>query len=422
MENLERKEYGNGMKFLVLLFSFLAVVMGGANVTSLAILLPSWTTEFGMTESQYAALAGAFSLGGVISCWLVSSLLDKFKPKLVYGIAYMIAGVTIILRGSIANFETAYVILILSGIFGIICIPGATKICSGFFSAKRMHQINGVIISGGAVGYFIGLNGTIPWSAALGGWAQLFRIFGIAMIIYGVLVIIIIPHVKDSESKLNQSLDVDATNYTFWRKIKEIFTSKNIMLMVLAEFFIAGSIMSFTNMGPMVFLDAWDGITAEKAGFYISMSNIGSTIGYYLIPWLALRLKAKKGWYIGAAIWSMCLFFLSPFTGNAVLTCIMINLAGFANGFGLIGPRTMMLEDPDCAGVKAGTAMGLLLETNNLGQVVFPIIMAACIPFLGISKAWIFMGALGLIGVILLAFGDEGGKKARAKAAAKNAA
>lgn len=421
--NNQLTPHNSGKKVTVVALCLLAMIMClGFNTTSLAILLPSWSEEMGFSTNQYGLLAGAVAMGTVWTAFIAGMMLDKFKPKTLMVGAIILNGLIMFSRGFISNFTTAYIILFLSGITAAMINPGCLKMANAWFDRKMTYKINGMLISGGAIGYFIGFNGTIPWATGLGSWARLFQVFGILIVILGVVFGILVPHIDEKHGAMNQDLKVETENYTLGRKIKETLTSKQILLCLIAEFFIAGAILTFSSVGPLAFTTIWSGLTVAQAGLVISMSNIGSTIGYWVLPPIADKFGFRKRFMIPAVLWSCCLYALSAYTGNIILSCVMINLAGFANGFGLIGARTLMMEHPDCAGIKAGTASGFLIELNKIGCVVFPLIFTTLFQSMGASTAWVGMFALGACGTIFLALTKETGRKAREKEEAKQKA
>lgn len=386
----------------------------GINTTSTAILLPTWTEEMGFSTAQYGLLAGGIAMGVVWTVWLTGLLLDKFNPKTMMAIFIVISGVSTFCRGYVSDFTTAYIALFCTGIANAMIIPGCLKMINVWFDAKMTYKLNGINISGGALGYFIGFNGTIPWSAALGGWDKLFQVYGVIIVILAVIYFFAIPTRTEAEGVMNKSLGIKTEEYTFGRKLKEALTSKQIILCSLAEFFFAGAILTFSSVGPLAFINIWEGLNTEDAGLMISMSNIGSSIGYWVMPFIADKfLKgARKKVMIPAMIFASFMYPASAFTGNILASCIMINIAGLSLGFGLIAARTLMMEHPDCAGVKAGIASGLLTELNKIGCVVFPLIFTTVMASSGALAGWIAMFAIGGIGaVICLALAQDTSKR-----------
>lgn len=375
----------------------------GINTTSTAILLPTWSEEMGFSTAQYGLMAGGIAMGVVWTVWLTGLLLDKFNPKNMMAIFIAISGISVFARGYVSDFTTAYIALFCTGIANAMIIPGCLKMINVWFDAKMTYKLNGINISGGALGYFIGFNGTIPWSTALGGWDKLFQVYGVIIVLLAVIYFIVIPTRTEAEGVMNKSLGINTEEYTFGRKLKEALTSKQIILCSLAEFFFAGSILTFSSVGPLAFINIWEGLSTEDAGLMISMSNIGSSIGYWVMPFIADKfLKgARKKVMIPAMIFAAFMYPASAFTGNILASCIMINIAGLSLGFGLIAARTLMMEHPDCAGVKAGIASGLLTELNKIGCVVFPLIFTTIMATSGALAGWIAMFAIGGVGAVI---------------------
>ncbi len=387
----------------------------GINTTSTAILLPTWSEEMGFSTAQYGLLAGGIAMGVVWTVWLTGLLLDKFNPKTMMAIFIVISGISTFCRGYVSDFTTAYVALFFTGIANAMIIPGCLKMINVWFDAKMTYKLNGINISGGAIGYFIGFNGTIPWSVALGGWDKLFQLYGVIIVLLAIIYFIAIPSKTEAEGVMNKAMGINTEEYTFGRKLKEALTSKQIILCSLAEFFFAGAILTFSSVGPLAFISIWEGLSTENAGLMISMSNIGSSIGYWVMPFIADKLLkgARKKVMIPAMIFASIMYPASAFTGNILVSCIMINIAGLSLGFGLIAARTLMMEHRDCAGVKAGIASGLLTELNKIGCVVFPLIFTTLMASSGALVGWVAMFAIGGIGaVICLALAEDTSKKA----------
>ncbi len=400
-----------GKAFLVAALGLIVMVFcTGFNTTSLAILLPSWSEEMGFSTAQYGLLAGAIAMGVVWTVWLTGILLDRFSPKNMMAIFIAINGLSVFARSFISDFTTAYVALFFTGVANALIIPGCLKMINAWFDAKMTYKLNGINISGGAIGYFIGFNGTIPWSEALGGWDKLFQLCGVLIVILAIVYFIFIPNRSEAEGVMNKALGIDTEGYTLGRKIKEVLSSKQIILCCLAEFFFAGAILTFSSVGPLAFVSIWDGLSTEDAGFMVSMSNIGSSIGYWVMPFIADKLLkgARKKVMIPAMIFASFMYPASAFTGNIVASCIMINVAGLSLGFALIAARTLMMEHPDCAGVKAGISSGLLTELNKIGCVVFPLIFTTLYASSGALTGWVAMFVIGgLGGAICLALAKD---------------
>lgn len=416
-----------GARHIVILFlmfvSFIACM--GFNTTSTAILLPQWTAEMGFSPTQYGLLAGCLAMGQVWTVFLAGMLLDKVNPKILLGCAVILNGIFMCARGWISNFATAYIILFISGITGAFINPGVLKIVNTWFNSKWIYRCNGILYSGGAIGYFIGLNGTIPWATSLGGWDKVFLVFGIVIAVVGIAMLIFIPTRKESEGAMNKEMNIDTESYTFGRKLKECFKSKQILMCVISEFFIAGSILSFTSVGPLAFTTINEGMTTAEAGLAISMSNVGSVFSYWILPIIISNTGWRKRFIIPCIIWGTTLYILSPYAAGVsiALSGAFICAAGAANGCTLIGGRTLMMEHRDTAGVKAGTAAGLLVELNKIGCVVCPLVLTTIFTATGnMHIAYITMIGMAYIGIIFIALAEDTGKKAQAKRAAKLAA
>lgn len=407
-----------GKAYLVAALGLIAMIFcTGFNTTSLSILLPSWSEEMGFTTGEYGLMAGAIAMGVVWTCWVTAPLLDRFNPKYMMTIAIAINGLSVFFRGYISDFTTAYIALFITGMANGMIIPGCMKMINVWFDARLTYRLNGINISGGAIGYFIGFNGTLPWAEALGGWDKLFQLFGVIILVLAVVYFFAIPTRTEAEGVMNRALGIKTEEYTFGRKLKEALSSKQIIVCALCEFFFAGAILTFSSVGPLAFISIWEGLSTEDAGFMISMSNIGSSIGYWVMPLVADKVfkGARKKAMIPMIIFASFMYPASAFTGNILASCVMINIAGLSLGFALIAPRTLAMEHPDCAGVKAGITTGMLTFMNKLGCVVSPLIFTTIMAASGALAGWVAMFAIGGVGgVICLALATDTAKMRKA--------
>jgi MFS-type transporter involved in bile tolerance (Atg22 family) len=70
-------------------------------------------------------------------------------------------------------------------------------------------------------------------------------------------------------------------------------------------------------------------------------------------------------------------------SGNLLIAGIFLFLGAFLNGWSVTGPRTMLQELPQVAGVRSGTALGMLNTFSRAAAALFPLIFAALSSIVG---------------------------------------
>ncbi|MDR2156492.1 MAG: MFS transporter [Clostridiales Family XIII bacterium] len=410
-------------KWIVLFSSLLLMTLClGFNFTSMSMMLPVWQAEFGFSATQYGLLAGAISMGGMVIVFIAGNIFDKFNLKAVLYSAVILNGLAVSLRMVITSFETAYFMLFLSGLFANIVYAGLIKSLAAWFDRKALLKANGILTSGGSIGFFLGFNVTSPWSEALGGWDKLFLWQGVVMVAFGLICFLIVPLREEKQGAMNLDLKVQTEGYTVGRRLKELLTSKQVILILISEFLIAGSLLTFSSVGPAAFMGTWENIDATKLGLILSFVNVGSVFGYWILPPLAVKVGLRKIMSLPFVVFTCAVFAASLLTHNFMVAVVLNMLGGFSNGLGLMAGRILLLEHPDVAGVKAGTASGLLLTLNKLGCVFFPVFYTTVASSFGIYPAWIAMFVLGAVGIVPLLFTQDTGTKAVARRQAKQQA
>ncbi|MEG0091163.1 MAG: hypothetical protein RSA20_05035, partial [Oscillospiraceae bacterium] len=93
-------------------------------------------------------------------------------------------------------------------------------------------------------------------------------------------------------------------------------------------------------------------------------------------------------------------------------------VSGMAAGAGIPGARTLLLEQGNVGGLRAGTAMGVLMLFGRLGEVVLSNLYGM---FLSASGNYLLGGALSFIGflvaaVMIMTVPDTGTKAKKVKA------
>jgi sugar phosphate permease len=118
---------------------------------------------------------------------------------------------------------------------------------------------------------------------------------------------------------------------------------------------------------------------------------------------------------------------------SPLIAVICLAFTYIFNGWSMPGPRAIMLETPGVAGIRAGTAIGLLILSMHLGGAVMPFIYTALAGHFSEPNAMVIVCIAGsLLCVSILSLTKETGmgreaaeklyqEKKAARLAARNA-
>ena len=417
----ERLQEKSSTKYVVIFFIMLNnFLMNGYNLTSWSLNLPGWAAQYEWSIGTQGLLAGIMSLGWLIVLFFAGFLYEKFEAKTLFAIGIALAGIGDLLRGFINEDPSSAIIAqLVLGIGMGISTPGVMKLIQSWFPKDMVYKANGFSFAGGAWGFVFGFNVTIPANNLLGSAQNVYIAVAIISFILAIAFFVAVPKRSEEEGSMNREYKIDVKSYTMGKRIKEVVTSKQILLCTACEFLTGASLLCFSGLGPIAFFNAkdiWGDISFAQIGFILSMTSVASGTVYFIGPHILSKLGIRKPAFIVALLLALVTFTASLYTGSVVLSVILVMFAGLGNGIGLSCNRVLTGEHRDVAGVKSGLVGSLISAARNGGQFVLPNIFASLIAIKGVSFAWafLFMG-IGLLGVIVLLFAEDTSPRAEAK-------
>jgi len=245
----------------------------------------------------------------------------------------------------------------------------------------------------------------------------MYLIFGVVICFLAVLWLLVAKDRTNQESELSKTLGTDTTETTVWENVKILLKTKQVWIICLSDFLFMGMILVYLGFGPTVF-KSWPGVTSAQAGFLTSMANVGSLIGYLILPRIVDKIGLKKPFAVAGAIGTAVFWIIGIMSGNYGLAVIMLILGGFCNGWAITMLRTMLQEHPKVAGQRSGTAVGMLFTCQRTGGVIMPIVFTNFVASgLTNSAAISIIVGCAFISAVLLMMAEETGHKKDKKAA-----
>jgi len=400
------------MLTLICIFYFGVYGYCGASISTLFTTI---SPQLGWSTMQTSAIWGAVPLGMTCFTLISGILLDKLSTKLLMGISICIAVVAIFGRGITEDFPSFYMFMFMVGISQAISFPGNVKVITTWFEREQLFRANGILLSVGHMGMLVGYNCTFLFSVAVGGWHVMYRILGVMILVFAILWFVVARDKRDEDVALNRQLKANIEKVSIWQNLKLILSTRDAWFIFIAEFILIGSIQTYMGFAPTVFLEV-EGATPQLAAATASMGSLGSMIGYAVLPMISDKFGRKKPFVWPSMIASVILRVWALQSGNLTMAGAVLFFGALMDGWAITGPRTMLQELPQIAGIRSGTALGILNTFSRAAAAGFPMIYALISDAVGSHRnALSVLFSFLIISAIMMSLVRETGTKARIK-------
>lgn len=395
---------------VVFLFSFLALMIDGADLMFLSYSLGSLTREFGLTKVQAGTLGtitlAGMAFGGIFGGWAA----DRFgRVKTVVWTVILFSVGTAAL-GSTQNFEQFALFRLIASIgLGAVYVVSNTLMAE-YVPTERRTTVLGSLQAGWSVGYVVATL-LAGWILPTYGWRWLFYI-AIIPVVLAVLMQRLVPEPAPWIAARKKLAEDKAAGVRAARPqasaMKQIFANpghrRMFILWALAAGFLQFGYYGVNNWMP-TYLEKelhmnFKAMTGYMVGTYVAM-----ILGKIAAGWLADRFGRRAVFAFGAlgtaVFLPLIVFYNSP--GNIVY---LLTIFGFLYGIPYGVNATYMTESFETS--IRGSAVGGAYNVGRIGAAVAP----ACIGYLAtngsIGLGFLVMGvAYFLCGIVPALFIKE---------------
>ena len=194
--------------------------------------------------------------------------MDKTSTRVIVTIA--ICCLSIFARGIMNGFGSFYAVMFLLGIGQGIIFPGVNKVIGMWFGRQDLFKAMAILTSGAPIGMICGFNLSIPFSSAVGGWQNMYMIFGGVGVAFAVVWLIVMRDIPAVQQELNKQLGIDTKKNSVWENLKGVLSQKQAWIIVISEFFYQGFMQTVIAFGATV-VGQFPGVTPQIAGTASSM-------------------------------------------------------------------------------------------------------------------------------------------------------
>lgn len=331
-------------------------------VMALSVLFQEISDDLDLTVVQVGMLWGIGALPGIVTSLLGGMLGDRFGPKRVLIVGYLLIGLTGAMRGLASDFTFMMVAVSLFGAAIPLAIINAIKLYALWFPPRQLGLANGVLSTAMAFGFILGTILSATWlSPLLGGWRQVMVFLG------AIGVVAAIPWFFLAEPPAPAADDDDGV--PMQRAFGHVAGLRDIWLLGLVGLSVAGANQGLTGYLPLHLRGlGWSVGNADAA---VALFHTASMFFTLPIALWAVRHGTRRQVLSVAGLLLIAGLGLLAFVDGAAVW-VAVALAGMVRD-GFMAVYLTLVVQTDGVGPKyAGTATGLIMVLVGVGNLLAP--------------------------------------------------
>ena len=364
--------------------------------SSLSVLFDEIRQDLGLTIVQIGVIWSVSSFTGLLMAIPGGLLSDRFGPRTMLGIIYIVGGFFGLLRG----FTTSYIpFLLTSFVFGILLATAGLnmiKVVTSWFSPAERGMATGIFSSGFAGGFLIGSFSAAtylsPW---LGGWPNVFFLFGGLSILIGIAWLLLHPKPTKEETTSRQGQTLRESTID---PLKQVLFKRNLWVIGVAKLGFLGCVRGFTGYLPLYLRG--EGWVPAQADSTISMFYLFSLIFVVPLSIYSDRVGRRRPFLIILMAFMGIAVLGVPLTDGLFLTaCVILAGVTFDGVMGLT--VTAVTEVKGIGAALASTAVGFTFMIQQLGGTFAPILGNSLEQY-SPQTPFYFWGGIAVVGAIII--------------------
>ncbi len=357
----------------------------------------------------FSAFSWAYVLGQLPS----GVLLDRFGPKLVYGIAIVIFSACALLMGFTTAFAVLFALRLISGFAQAPVFPGNGRIVSSWFPTAERGFASATFNASQyfALMIFAPILGWITHSA---GWRACFWFMGALGFVFAFLWVKTIYEVKDHPRVTPEEVEtieqggglVTAGKGAMltWSAVRRLLSHRMLVGIYLGQYCITTLTWFFLTWFP-VYLSKARHLSLVKVGFAAALPALCGGTGGILGGVVSDRLLraghslsfSRKAPIMFGMLLSVTMIACNYVPSQAIMLVLM-SVSFFGKGFGSLGWTVISDTSPKGMVGLNGALFNLI---GNLAGITTPIIIGYLVKRTGsFDDALIFVGATALCAIV----------------------
>jgi len=289
-------------RWLICALLFFSTTVNYIDRNSLSVLKTTLQSTLHWTDVDYGWITTAFTCAYAMFPSLIGFFVDRFGVKKALAGALILWSVAAAAHGLVATVIGFMIVRFVLGLAEAANFPASIKAVAMWFPQKERALATGLFNSGTSVGVIV--SGAVVWVAAHSSWQMAFVSIG-AM---GLLWLIFWQKYFDMPEKLARvsPAEVEYIKAGLPPAAETVKVPWPVLLRYreiwpfLIGKFLTDPVWWFYLFWLPDYLARERGLDALKAGFWVGVIYVGSSIGSILGGWLSGNL-IKRGWTVGKA-------------------------------------------------------------------------------------------------------------------------
>lgn len=405
-------------RFIILSLLFIGTAINYLDRTNMAVAASAIQGDLGLDPAMMGLLLSAFGWTYAFMQIPGGWFLDRFGPRLVYGISLVLFSLFTLFQGFAKNFGTLFGLRLGLGFAESPAFPSNSRVVAAWFPQRERALATGVYTAG----EYVGLALATPflfWLLSSFGWQSIFFVTGVIGLIFGVVWFKIYRDPKDSKYINKEEMDyiregggladqAGEVHKISWSQARHLFKYRQFWGIYIGQFAISSTLYFFLTWFP-TYLVQEKGITLLKAGFVSSIPYIAAGIGVLVGGYWSDKML-QRGVSIGVArktpviigLLVACSIVLANYTSSTVLVIAIMSVAFFAQGMSAI---TWTLVSDIAPKELIGLAGGVFNFAANLAAIVTPIVIGLIVSVTNsFNGALVFVSVIAFIGALSYIF------------------
>ena len=330
---------------------------------SLPVLFDEISADLGLSLVQVGWIWGIGSVLGILVGFIGGPVGDRFGPRRTLAVACLLMGIAGAARGLSNGFMMLALTTLVTG-FAQWSIPmNVHKTCGVWFPRQQLGMANSVVSVGMALGFLLGaLLAATVFSPILGGWRNVFFVYGAVAIVFGMFWWI-------SEEKAGTEGQQSNKMITLRETIGHVIRLRNVWFFCIATAGVSGCVNGMLGFLPLYLRGlGWKPAIADG-----TLASFHAVSMLFAIP-IALfsdRIGSRRGVLMAASFLIGIGTGLIGFT-SGVLISVAVLIAGISRDAFMAITMTAIIEEKDIGTRFAGTAIGLNMSVLGVANVFAP--------------------------------------------------
>uniref|UniRef100_UPI00313F0869 MFS transporter n=1 Tax=Bacillus sp. OTU530 TaxID=3043862 RepID=UPI00313F0869 len=407
-DKISKQRKRSRARFMILSLLFIGTAINYLDRTNMAVAASAIQGDLDLNPAMMGLILSAFGWTYAFMQIPGGWFIDRFGPRLVYGISLIGFSLFTLFQGFANSFTSLFGLRLGLGFAESPAFPANNRIVASWFPQKERALATGVYTAGEYVGLAIATP-FLFWLLSSFGWHSIFIVTGVVGLLFALVWFKFYRDPKDSKYINKEEMDyiregggladsVNEKQKISWSQVTHLFKHRQFFGVYIGQFSNASTLYFFLTWFPS-YLVQEKGITIQKAGFLGSIPYIAAGIGVLVGGYWSDKM-IKRGISVGIArktpiiigLLGACSIVLANYMSSPSLVITIMSIAFFAQGMSAI---SWSLVSDIAPKELVGLAGGVFNFIGNLGGILTPIVIGFIV-----SATNSFNGALVYVSIV----------------------